>query len=895
MDKNMGLSNKLLYVAVLTFLISSLMWYTQISSEPDNRKPLLGFAYAPGDSYVSRNFSTNPAQPNQTVDVTLTVRNLHTDYIYAIEEHVPAGFEIVDDDNSSYSDSTQLKWIYYSNTTPAQNEDFTYVVRVPNTEGNYEFTGEYQFESTPSNSSDETIGATTLTVLPPDYPPSVSLNSPSNGHVSFADTITFECTATDSQQVDAISLYTNYFGSWSEMTTNTSGILSHTVSGLTDSEFIWNCYACDNASQCSWGTMNRTVQIVTELVSINESGYTQLNSNPVVDGADITIEMPVLRHYTIGTHTVSVLQPAQWTDMTNFRVVEGGTTTKTVTAANGNISWSADLTRSAVLRFDVPAPVTANITEFSNLTTYNISFRVLDSNHLTNLQMSIPVIDGYSNWKLYQYETGVWPDRTGTYGLIVLGGVASFSGFSTSNQSFKITAINTTSTTTGLDIWDTTDSNTIYPNNSVGFFGRYYDLATGDNLTSAQASCNITFFDGAYAMGYNSSLTVFTYSKTFNASGDYAYDVMCAGTGYDTLVFSDVATISPVPYCGDGTCNSNESCSSCSADCGACANPGGGGGGGGGSGGSRDNDQEKTFEFNHDVYAITTLSLYSGIQVDAVEIASVPEEPQKKAYKLFQLSTTNEFQRATIKFKVPKQWYVENNMNKLTTTLMRYNGNEWEMLLTQKDFEDYDNIYFVSSASKFSPFAIVADQNTYTAPPSANVPDTPTPPPKEETPLPPEPSDLNDSEVNISVNDTDNKTGTDGSKGFFEGIWAYLSIASGMFIVIFFIIFTINKRKHMEIEKASKELNTIAHSGDADTQAMHHQDSDGFDVSIKDEEKIEKEAEDLSKEVRQLDSRLENYVNECKSKGFSSEQVQKSLSEAGWHSEDIKEALKRVF
>lgn len=44
-------------------------------------------------------------------------------------------------------------------------------------------------------------------------------------------------------------------------------------------------------------------------------------------------------------------------------------------------------------------------------------------------------------------------------------------------------------------------------------------------------------------------------------------------------------------YCGDGTCNSDETCSSCSDDCGACApapsggSSGGGGGGGGGSGG----------------------------------------------------------------------------------------------------------------------------------------------------------------------------------------------------------------------------------------------------------------------------------------------------------------------
>jgi len=39
-------------------------------------------------------------------------------------------------------------------------------------------------------------------------------------------------------------------------------------------------------------------------------------------------------------------------------------------------------------------------------------------------------------------------------------------------------------------------------------------------------------------------------------------------------------------YCGDGSCNGGETCSSCSADCGQCGGGGGGGSGGSGSGGS---------------------------------------------------------------------------------------------------------------------------------------------------------------------------------------------------------------------------------------------------------------------------------------------------------------------
>jgi uncharacterized protein YegL len=48
----------------------------------------------------------------------------------------------------------------------------------------------------------------------------------------------------------------------------------------------------------------------------------------------------------------------------------------------------------------------------------------------------------------------------------------------------------------------------------------------------------------------------------------------------DGVVDNDCILPPPAPYCGDGSCNSGESCSTCSQDCGGC---GGGGGGGGGT------------------------------------------------------------------------------------------------------------------------------------------------------------------------------------------------------------------------------------------------------------------------------------------------------------------------
>jgi len=66
--------------------------------------------------------------------------------------------------------------------------------------------------------------------------------------------------------------------------------------------------------------------------------------------------------------------------------------------------------------------------------------------------------------------------------------------------------------------------------------------------------------------------------------GNNSIDVI----GINNVYQSGTKTVSfsvelPQPYCGDGICNVNETCSTCPEDCGACPPSGGGGGGGGSS------------------------------------------------------------------------------------------------------------------------------------------------------------------------------------------------------------------------------------------------------------------------------------------------------------------------
>lgn len=96
-----------------------------------------------------------------------------------------------------------------------------------------------------------------------DNAPTTSLSSPADGNKTSLASVDFSCSATDDFNLSNITLYWNYTGSWLANGTNAS-VLNNTATtfsrtGLTDKSIIWNCRACDNASQCSFASANRTV------------------------------------------------------------------------------------------------------------------------------------------------------------------------------------------------------------------------------------------------------------------------------------------------------------------------------------------------------------------------------------------------------------------------------------------------------------------------------------------------------------------------------------------------------------------------------------------------------------------------------------------------------------
>jgi biopolymer transport protein ExbD len=101
-----------------------------------------------------------------------------------------------------------------------------------------------------------------------DTPPTVSLQSPSNGLQTNNTIVLFRCNAIDDKKVQNLSLWTNITGSWARFYTNTSCnsatcYLTNTTTLTMNKTYKWNCLSYDNSSQLDWADQNWTL-ILTE-------------------------------------------------------------------------------------------------------------------------------------------------------------------------------------------------------------------------------------------------------------------------------------------------------------------------------------------------------------------------------------------------------------------------------------------------------------------------------------------------------------------------------------------------------------------------------------------------------------------------------------------------------
>ena len=123
-------------------------------------------------------------------------------------------------------------------------------------------------------------------------PPTVVLISPGNESFSKGDT-NFTCNATDNVQLESITLYWNY-SVWGANGTNfltgTSNQTSFVRNNLQERNYVWNCLACDNSSNCAFASENSTVT-----VDATEPDITAYSINPkiVINGSNVSLSVNV--------------------------------------------------------------------------------------------------------------------------------------------------------------------------------------------------------------------------------------------------------------------------------------------------------------------------------------------------------------------------------------------------------------------------------------------------------------------------------------------------------------------------------------------------------------------------------------------------------------------------
>ncbi|MBI2548066.1 hypothetical protein HYW21_01830, partial [Candidatus Woesearchaeota archaeon] len=122
-----------------------------------------------------------------------------------------------------------------------------------------------------------------------------------------------------------------------------------------------------------------------EKVYIDANNAQQRDATVVIDGANVSMSIPVIYATLPEIITATVPKPKNWENGFAWYLQEG-TVIKQITENNGNLSWTANLSQTNVwLYFSVPAPTLRIDGIWSNTTLYMKNFTVLAANRITNI------------------------------------------------------------------------------------------------------------------------------------------------------------------------------------------------------------------------------------------------------------------------------------------------------------------------------------------------------------------------------------------------------------------------------------------------------------------------------------------------------------------------------
>jgi len=239
-----------------------------------------------------------------------------------------------------------------------------------------------------------------------DLPPNTTLNTPSANYWNDGSpvvSVSFNCSAADDFKLVNLSLYITNSSNQSfalNSTTSVSGISNSTKwnLNLTNGNYSWNCYACDNVSQCAFASTNWTVTVnysapditppasVTNLAN-QSAGYTWIYWN-WTNPADSDFNHTEV--WINGTFYANVSKPTNYynaTGLTNNTWYQIQTRTAD-NFNNVNATWVTNLAKTI---YDCPENWTAQYTA-CNISNKQIKYYTDQSSCGTN--EGLPVDNG---------------------------------------------------------------------------------------------------------------------------------------------------------------------------------------------------------------------------------------------------------------------------------------------------------------------------------------------------------------------------------------------------------------------------------------------------------------------------------------------------------------------
>ncbi|UCC91714.1 MAG: hypothetical protein JSV39_00360 [Candidatus Aenigmatarchaeota archaeon] len=405
------------------------------------------------------------------------------------------------------------------------------------------------------------------------------------------------------------------------------------MSGINEGIYEWNCLAYDNAYEQGWGSSNRTFIVdrtppVIENIKFTPSMIKLDNSSEtnVLVSAEVSDALSDVEHVNISFYNATALNSSygEWYNQSmtkNGEVWIYSSTTGIFYVENeGRLNYSITAVDSAGnVNTTYGGHVTFNSTNGAEKTDVNTSVSTdednkttIDFRNTTDTVLQIQTNQGVSNASSSVAVYDEDPSEAADFGILELGKYVEIEVSQDISESLSWVVIRVYYTDEELNEsgiyemnlklyhynesvseWQTLDSTVNAAENYVeanvthlslfGLFGS--GEYCGDGYCTGDEVCDICPEDcGSCFISSPGCEEDWTCSEWSECSPEGTRTRNCAdledcGTTIDkpaetqTCVYTPPASPAPSPYCGDGTCQADESCSDCEIDCGSCPPP----------------------------------------------------------------------------------------------------------------------------------------------------------------------------------------------------------------------------------------------------------------------------------------------------------------------------------